>query len=50
MKAERIEFENRWLYIIFEKMDMSLTQFIRKKGQKWASKLNEDYEIKTIMK
>lgn len=25
MKAERIEFENRKLYIVFEMMDMSLT-------------------------
>jgi hypothetical protein len=26
--------ENRKLFIIFEKMDMSLTQYIKKKGKK----------------
>jgi len=34
MKAERIEFENRKLYIVFEMMDMSLTQYIKKKGKR----------------
>ena len=50
MRAERIEYENRKLYIVFEKMDMTLTQFIRKKGKKGAYKLSEDFEIKVIMK
>jgi len=50
MKAERIEFENRKLYIVFEKMDMSLTQFIKKKGRKGTVLLNENNEIKIIMK
>ena len=50
MKAERIEFENRRLYLVFELMDMSLTQFIRKRGRKGLLKLDEDHEIKTIAK
>jgi hypothetical protein len=50
MKAERIEFENRKLYIVFEKMDMSLTQFIKKKGRKGSVLLNENNEIKILMK
>ena len=32
MKADRIEFENKRLYLVFENMDMTLTQYIRKKG------------------
>jgi len=34
MKAERIEYENRRLYLVLEKMDMSLTQYIKKKSKK----------------
>jgi hypothetical protein len=50
MKAERIEFENRRLYLVFEKMDLSLTQYIRKRGRKGLVRLEEDNEIRTIMK
>ena len=50
MKAERIEFENRKLYIVFKQMDMSLTQFIKKKGKKGLMQLNENGEIKVLMK
>ena len=50
MKAERIEFENRKLYIVFEKMDMSLTQYIKKKGRKGSVLLNESAEIKILMR
>ena len=50
MKAERIEYENRRLYIVYQKMDLSLTQYIKKKGRKAMLKLDEDLEIKTIMK
>lgn len=50
MKAERIELENRRLYIVFERMDLSLTQWIKKKGRKGQKKLNEDTEIRVIMK
>jgi hypothetical protein len=32
MKAERIEYENRRLYLAFEMMDMTLTQWIKKVG------------------
>lgn len=41
MKAERIEFENRKLYIVFEMMDMSLTQYIKKRGRRMAQRLDE---------
>ena len=50
MKAERIEYENRRLYMILEKMDMSLTQWIKKKGRKGMVRLDEQREIRTIMK
>ena len=50
MKAERIEYENRRLYIVFEMMDMSLTQYIRKRGRRGAYRLDEQHEIKVIMK
>jgi hypothetical protein len=50
MKAERIEFENRRLYLVFEKMDLSLTQYIRKRGRKGLVRLEEDSEIRTIIK
>lgn len=50
LKADRIELENRRLYIVFERMDMSLTQWIKKKGRKGAVKLNEDSEIRVIMR
>lgn len=50
MKAEQIELENRRLYIVFERMDLSLTQWIKKKGRKGMVKLNEDSEIRVIMK
>jgi hypothetical protein len=42
MKAERIQLENKRLYIVFERMDLSLTQWIKKKGRKRKVKLNED--------
>ena len=50
MKADRIQLENKRLYIVFERMDLSLTQWIKKKGRKRKVKLNEDQEIKVIMK
>jgi len=50
MKAERIEFENRKLFIVFKQMDMSLTQYIKKKGKKGLMQLNETGEIKVIIK
>lgn len=50
MKAERIQLENRRLYIVFERMDLSLTQWIKKKGRKRKVKLSEDTEIRVIMK
>jgi serine/threonine protein kinase len=50
MKAERIEYDNRRLYLVFECMDMSLTQYIKKRGRKGLIKLDEKHEILTIMK
>ena len=49
MKAERIEYENRKLFIVFEQMDMSLTQYIKRKV-KAGQKLDEQGEIKILMK
>ena len=49
MKAERIEFENRRLYLVFEKMDLSLTQYIRKRGRKGLVRLEEDNEISDLL-
>jgi len=43
MKAERIELEKGRLYIVFELMDMSLTQYIKKKGRKGQIQLDEDH-------
>ncbi len=50
MKAERIEYENRKLYIVFEMMDMSLTQYIKKRGRRGVNRLDEHSEVKVIMK
>jgi hypothetical protein len=50
MKADRIEYENKRLYLVFENMDMTLTQYIKKKGMKGRFRLSEDTEIKIIMK
>ena len=45
-----MDYENRRLYLVFEKMDMSLTQYIKKIGRKGMNKLDEQSQIKTIMK
>lgn len=50
MKAHRIEYENRKLFIVFDLMEMSLTQFIKKIGRKGLVKMDEDNQIKVIMK
>jgi hypothetical protein len=50
MKAEKIEYDNRRLYLVFECMEMSLTQYIKKKGRKGLIKLDEKHEILPIMK
>ena len=50
LKAEKIEYENRKLYIIFEKMDMNLSDYIKKRGRKGLVRLDEQNEIKTIMR
>ena len=41
MRAEKIEYENRKLYLIFKKMDMSLAQYIKKIGKKGHVKFDE---------
>lgn len=33
LKAEQIEFENKRVYAVFELMDMSLTQYLRKRSK-----------------
>ena len=48
MKAEHIDFENRKLYVFFPRMDMNLTQFIKKKIKRGKGKLDENTEIRTI--
>ena len=49
LKAEKIQFEYRRLFVVFEKMDMSLTDWIKKKGHRGMVKFNEDSEIRVIM-
>ena len=50
MRAERIEFDNKRLYLVQELMDETLTQFIKRKGRKRTVQLSEDDEIKIIMR
>lgn len=47
MKSEKIELEMRKLYILFEKMDMSMSQFIKKKSN---TSMSENKIIKPMMK
>lgn len=49
MRAERIEYDNKKLYLVFEQMDMSLTQYIKRKAKK-GIRLDENTEIKILMK
>lgn len=50
MKAESIEYENKRLFIVFELMEMSLTQFIRKRLKTSNGKLDERTEILPLCK
>lgn len=50
LKAEHIEFENKRAYAIFELMEMSLTQFLRKRLKSNNPKLDENTEIRVLMK
>jgi serine/threonine protein kinase len=50
LKADRIEFENKRAYAVFELMDMSLTQFLRKRSKAAIPKLDESSEIRVLMK
>jgi hypothetical protein len=50
MKAEKIEFENKRLYVVLELMEMTLTQFLRKRLKSPNPKLDEQTEIRVIMK
>jgi serine/threonine protein kinase len=46
LKAERIEYENRRLFIVFEKMEMNLQEYIKKSKKQGM----HETEIATIMK
>lgn len=48
LKAERIEYENRKLYIVFEKMEMNLQEYIKKKRKNPTT--GERHDINQIMK
>ena len=50
LKADSIEYDNRKLYAIFELMEMSLTQFLRKRAKMAKPMLDENTEVKVIMK
>ena len=50
LKAETVEYDNRKLYAIFELMEMSLTQFLRKRAKMAKPMLDENTEVKVIMK
>ena len=50
IRAEQIDCENRKLIIVFEKMEMSLSEFIKKRGRKGLLKFDELSEIRLIMK
>lgn len=50
LKADHIEYDNKKLYVFFEKMDMSLTDYIKKHGRSRGQNLDESTEIQTIMK
>lgn len=45
MRAERIEYDNKRLFIVFEKMEMNLSDYIKKKRNK-----TDRSDISTIMK
>lgn len=47
MKAERIEYDNKRLFIVFEKMDMNLSEYIKKKR---GISPHDRQDICTIMK
>jgi serine/threonine protein kinase len=49
LSAERIEYENRKLYIIFEKMEMNLQEYIKKK-RKSGGYTKDRPDIDQIMK
>jgi len=50
MKAEAIEYDNKRLYIVFELMEMTLTQFMRKRLKQNKPQLDEKTEILVLMK
>ena len=47
--SERIEYENRKLYVVFQMMENNLSDWIKRKGKKGMVRLDEDAEIKVIM-
>lgn len=50
MKAEKIDYDNRKLYVFFEPMEMNLTQYIKKKAKRGKGRLEEMSEIRVITK
>jgi len=49
VQTRRIQFENGTLYIVFEHLDMNLTEFMKEKLRKESRKLREE-EVRIIMK
>jgi hypothetical protein len=50
MKSEAIHYDNKRVYAVFELMDMSLTQYMRKRSKQKVNKLEEVTEIRVLMK
>ena len=51
MKAEDIIFENKKLHVVFELMEMNLTQFIRKRyKERRDARFDENTEVRVLMK
>ena len=49
VQVKKIQFENGTLFIVFEHLDMNLTEFMKEKARKEGRKLTEE-EIRIIMK
>jgi hypothetical protein len=49
VQVRRVAFEGNTLYIVFEHLDMNLTEYVKEKARKEARKLTEE-EVRIIMK
>lgn len=49
IQVRRIAFENGTLYLVFEHLDMNLTEFLKEKARREGRKLTEE-EVRVIMK